>query len=290
MGDYVRPAQDVPGTSLSDGIKQLLGLLKRPDVLRQMQARTGMSMFDRHVAPRRGQLVILGGENGSGKSSMAMQLMLSAARNGERGAIFSTEDVGILLRARLLGMAAGVNPSRILDNEISPESDWPRIGKCAHECKDLPLSFFEGESSVDAMLETMQQLAACETRFVCVDYLQNLNGPAAQDRRNEIRRIVQKLALFARKERMCLILVSQVVRPQSRSVGAEPNRHWLKEAGDIADAADKIVLMWREQDGSQKPTNIKLDKDKDGRAIGKRWSLHFSGQTGLYTEMEAPSE
>lgn len=271
------------GIQLLDGAAQMLGILSKPGAIKELRIQTGQRVFDSVVAPRRGQLVVLGAENGSGKSTFLLGLLLSAARQGVRSGLFSIEDTDLLLRARLLGLMSNVNPVRILDGDPTAD-DMAQIQAAVREHADTPLWFVEGQSSTASIAEQIGQMADDGVQLIAVDYLQQLSGTRAQDRRNEIRLAVQQLAHIARERRICLVLASQVIRPQSREVGTEPNRHWLKEAGDIADAADKVVMLWREQDNTHAPTHVKLCKDKDGRHVGQKWDLNFDRNSGWLLE------
>lgn len=280
-------SSEMPGIQLLDGAAQMLQLLSQPNAIRELRLETGVKTFDSIVAPRRGQLVVLGAENGSGKSTYLLCLLLAAARNGVKCGLFSIEDTGLLLRARILGLLSGVNPVRILDGAVSAD-DLEQIGQGVRRDADTPLWFVEGVSDSNVIAAQIVEMAQAGAQLVVVDYLQTLSGTQGQDRRNEMRIAVQKLAHIAREQRICLVLVSQVIRPQTREVGNEPNRHWLKEAGDIADAADKILMIWRDQAGGG-PTQLKLCKDKDGRHIGRKWEMWFDQSTGWLRDTEVSS-
>lgn len=281
-------APAMPGIQLLDGAAQMLQLLSQPNAIHELRLETGVRTFDSIVAPRRGQLVVVGAENGSGKSTYLLCLLLAAARNGVRCGLFSIEDTGLLLRARILGLLSGVNPVQILDGKIT-EDDFDHIGASVRRDADTPLWFVEGVSDSNVIAGQIVEMAQAGAQLVVVDYLQTLSGTQGQDRRNEMRVAVQKLAHVAREQRICLVLASQVIRPQTREVGNEPNRHWLKEAGDIADAADKILMIWREQSNEHGNTQLKLCKDKDGRHIGLKWEMWFDQNTGWLRDVETMS-
>ena len=275
-------------TSLNAGNTQLLTLLANPHLLTEMRAPTGLPYWDRYVGPTRGQFIVIGGEQGSGKSSYLLALLLSAARRQEPAALVSIEDVSIRLRARLLGVQARIDPIRLMRSELR-EGDMGRVRKAVLDHSAVDFAFYEGESRMDRVREILAYEAEIGTRYVGIDYLQALRDPGSQDRRNEVLNLAQEIAHFCRAHSMVALCVSQLVRPESRKVGVRPTRHWLKEASDIADAADKIVLVWREQDGSNTPTNVVLDKDKDGACPGQRWALQYDDEKHI-TEVMASDE
>lgn len=277
-------------TKISDANAQLLALLARPDVIKAMSASSGLPYWDRYVGMSRGQFVVLGGEQGSGKSSYLLALLLGAARRGERVSLLSVEDVSIRLRARLLGAQAGVDPYRLMTANLSRD-DMAKTQKAAMDAvaSDLQFWFHEGTNRMDDVRAILAAEAEAGTRFIGIDYLQALRNPSARDRRNEVLTIAQEIAHYCRAHSIVCICVSQLVRPESRNVGVRPTRHWLKEASDIADAADKIVLVWRRQDGHGTPTNVVLDKDKDGAHIGQRWALAYDADKRI-TETPASDD
>jgi len=246
---------------------------------------TGDESADKYVRPIPGCLVVLGAEQGSGKSTLALQWILGRSRRGP-ALYISAEDSSKVVNGRLASMIGGVDLVGYLYGEAPSDPQQIYMGEqAAHEIAQRELAIAH-TSQAD---EVARLLMACPAgTLVAVDYLQALQGVESQDRRNEIRSLLASLTRIARGRELCLIAISQLVRPSNREIGTEPNRHWVKEASDIADAADRIVMVHRDQSGESDnaPTHVKLDKCKDGFS-GKRWRYYKHPRRGaLIPEVE----
>jgi len=67
----------------------------------------------------RKELIVLGAFTGVGKSQIAGQLMLNAAKQGFKCAYFSLEITNEMIVARLVGASAGIKPTRIRFSDLS---------------------------------------------------------------------------------------------------------------------------------------------------------------------------
>lgn len=276
---------ELPTVTCAQVAAEMLWRLEHPEEFERLRVRTGLKQLDYSVNPLRGELVLIGAENGAGKSTFVNTLCLEAAKSSKRVLLFSLEDSKVELQARMLGLTAQLPPCQVLRNTVSKDQ-IARAKERVLAYRDMPFRIARNERDFGDILDTIGALAEADgLDVVVVDYLQALDGfSGSQDRRNQVREMVQGLQKVAREHEVLLVLVSQVVRPDSRKVGEEPTRHWLKEASDIADAADKILILWRDQSGAHAPTHIKCDKDKSGLASGWRARLDFDATCGAFVE------
>jgi replicative DNA helicase len=135
------------------------------------------------------------------------------------------------------------------------------------------MAFCIGGNEIDVMA-AMSRCAMRGAKIVVVDYVQTIDSSKRQqDRRNEIRWLCARLKAHAQRLNVHLVLLSQLSRPPKDDPFREPTKHDLKEAGDIENAAEYVLVLWRECDDDFAPVRIKLAKSKMGN-VGCEWQMH----------------
>jgi replicative DNA helicase len=81
-----------------------------------------------------------------------------------------------------------------------------------------------------------------KARVVVVDYLQAIHGDESTDRRHEMRRVAQAIKAHGARLGVPVILCSQLKRRE----GKRPSMSDLRDAGEIEEMAESIVLLWRD--------------------------------------------
>jgi replicative DNA helicase len=235
-----------------------------------------------------GSLTVVGAQNNVGKSSVALEMCAGLSARGVVCGYSSHEDPKVLVGTRLLSMYSNISARRIERRDITPEQ-WRNLSAACAQLQNLSDRFLisaqVGGSQLDACT-IMTRMAQRGAKLVIMDYLQAISyvGEQAQDRRNEVRKVCQALKKQAARLSVALVLLSQLRRPEKGNENREPTKHDLKEAGDIEDAAENIVLMWREEEADFAPIRMKLAKGKSG-GLGQRWSMQRSTDTGRLVEV-----
>ena len=142
---------------------------------------TGFASLDKVLGGgfRRRDLIILGGDVGSGKSCLALGIALRSAAAGHKVAFFSGEMDEDRLMERALAMEARVTVDEIRIAELS-DAGRAAMGAAAVRLRDLPLVVYPlvgGEFD-----ETLEMAWNDDPPLVVVDYLQLVLPPAARPR------------------------------------------------------------------------------------------------------------
>lgn len=229
-----------------------------------------------------GSLIILGGGTNVGKSSACLELMMRAAERNVASGYVSLEDPEDVLSARLLGAQAGISSWKLSTGKLERE-DFAKLGRDGVEPlkrirRNLWFSFCVGGNELD-VCASMSRLAMQGCKIVVVDYVQAIeSSKRQQDRRNEIRWLSARLKAHAQRLDVALVLVSQLSRPPRGDEFKEPTKHDLKEAGDLENAAELVLLLWRESNEDMAAVNIKVEKSKMG-GNGARWLIERNKRT-----------
>lgn len=252
------------GRSSYDGRQQAQYLRDHLDRPGEMGVHAGCPLIADLVGDLHpGHELVIGADTNVGKSSVALGIVEGLARRGVRTVTVSLEDDPLVFVSRRVAARSRVSSRLIVTRRYQPEERAvlddaiDAIGAEDHvQYVHLP------GGTVGEVALAMTRAARAGARLAVVDYLQAVGSSVrAQDRRNEIREINTTLKATAAKLGIPLVMCSQLRRGQ---VGDKPTKHDLKEAGDIENAAEFVVLLWREAEEDSAPINVWLAKSKIG--------------------------
>jgi replicative DNA helicase len=182
---------------------------------------TGLSDLDRQLRGglRAGQLIVIGGRPGLGKSALMDQIILSAAKSHRPGMIASLE------------MSSGEIAERALKT----------IGR--QQFVELPVWF--SEASDLAKLTGLIRLARRQHHIdvAAVDYLQLMESPREKHtlREQQVSAMSRALKRLAMELQIPILLGSQLNRESEKRV--RPSLADLRESGAIEQDADIVILI-----------------------------------------------
>mgnify|MGYP001623649770 FL=1 len=227
---------------------------------------------------QRSDLIVIAARPGSGKTSLAMNIVEAAAFQGNVCAVFSLEMPKIQIVQRLLCASAKVSMSNALSGKLTP-NDWKALVKTGEDLKKL--SIIIDDSSRVTPAEILSKCRRIKAKnggrldLVMIDYIQLMSSGYKQDenRTREIAHITGDLKIMAKELDVPVIALSQL----RRMVG-EPQLSDLRESGAIEQDADMVIFINR-PDMTASPEEIEKNKIVRGMAdliIAK----HRNGETG----------
>lgn len=211
-------------------------------------------------------LIILAGRPSMGKTALATNIALNAARaykaerqadgsiravNGAVVGLFSLEMAAEQLATRIIAETANVPSNEIRRGEVDQEQ-FERIYHAARELESLPL-YIDDTGGL-----TIAQLAARARRLkrqhglglLVVDYLQLLTGSSSKrndGRVQEITEISMGLKALAKELNVPVIALSQLSRQVEQRDDKRPQLADLRESGSIEQDADVVMFVYREE-------------------------------------------
>lgn len=225
--------------------------------------RAGFPIVDHATGgmPRR-TMMCIGGTTGSGKSSISLAVAINCARRGQRVGIVSTEDADTVWGPRVLSHLVDIDSSGFYDETIT--RDFIELAnRGLEEAKRIGVEFaWALNRPLADVLSAIRSLVVdkrCE--LVIVDYIQAIRL-AGSDRRLAIGDAVQAIKSECQGLGVPLILTSQLKRAPSDKPFREPNASDLKEAGELENSAEVVLLLWKKGDGENAPTFGKVAKVK----------------------------
>jgi replicative DNA helicase len=229
-----------------------------------------------------GDLIIVAGRPGSGKTSLAMGIGENVAKQGHGVAVFSLEMPAIQLVTRMLASHTRIELSTFRKpNEVG--NHWPAITSAIATMEKLPLWIDDTggitiseirarvrKLKVDIANKRIGTVTCTGLKVVIVDYLQLVQAQRGkgQNREQEVALVSRSLKLLAKQENVAVIALSQLNRSSESRKGSDkrPQLSDLRESGAIEQDADAVLFVFR-------PSMYAEDPELEGWAeiiIGKQ--------------------
>ena len=207
---------------------------------------TGFMDFDRiSQGLNRGNLIIIAGRPGMGKTSFALNMAQHASiRERKTVGIFSLEMSQQELALRILCSEADISFARLRSNRVS-QKEWTRIIQIVRSIGDAPL--FIDDSPNPSLLEISSKARRLKAErglaVLVLDYLQLMQAGGRYENRNlEIAAISRGLKQLAKELEIPVVALSQLSRqPERRGSDHRPQLADLRESGCLT--GDTLVTL-----------------------------------------------
>ena len=225
---------------------------------------TGLVDLDRRISGLNdSDLIIVAGRPGMGKSSLAMNIGVEAAKqSGKSVAVFSLEMSKAQLGLRLVSTEALIDNKKLTTGRIAGEEEWGRVALAVASLSQAKMYLDD-----DASLSVAEINAKCrridDLGLIIIDYLQLMTSAGGPPKNNENRQQIvsdmsRALKLMAKELNVPVICASQLSRAnESRSAGQRrPMLSDLRESGAIEQDADIVMFIHREsyyEDDTENP-------------------------------------
>lgn len=253
-----KETQSISASTFRDAAHAYLDMFQKGEVV---HVGSGIKELDDSidgVSP--GEVAIIAGRPGHGKSALGAQWLDAASQRGIPCLFVSEEMSAIELGKR-----------RILSISDVPQEDWgaETIEKVRHQIDihhegRAPVYIVESCSSIDRVEEVIDQFCQIHgVRMVAVDYLQLLSSRG--DRYEAVTDISRRIKQAARRNSCSILALAQLNRGVEKRDDMIPKLSDLRESGQLEQDADLIVFV-------QWPCRIDADVDPEEYRliVGKR--------------------
>lgn len=263
---------------------------------------SGFSELDRKTGGMyEGDLYVLAGRPGMGKSSLATSLAANIARprvSGELAeegvAFFSLEMPRDQLATRFACAESGVPASDVRCGRLNNEQ-WSAITAATQKLQAFPLwiddtpgiTVLELRSRVRRLQREIAlgvtKTSAKKLGLVVVDYLQLMRGERVKggSREQEVSSISQGLKRMAKELHVPVLALSQLNRSVEQQKSKRPQLSDLRESGAIEQDADAVWFLYRAHyyDKSAPKGDVELDIAKQRNGPTGAVELYFEGRS-----------
>jgi len=196
-----------------------------------------------------GQLIILAARPGMGKTALALNWAVAAAKQTNSAvAVFSYEMMYAELSMRLLSTEACVD-SRKLKTKDFNEMDLRAISGAIQKLSNLKLYINDNGATnlIDIRSYCRKLKAEQGLSLLIIDYLQLMPMHVKkQNREQEIAELSRGLKMLASELQIPIVALSQLNRSAAARTDRRPQLQDLRESGSLEQDANIVVLIHRE--------------------------------------------
>ena len=212
---------------------------------------TGFSAVDGKInGLNKSDLLLLAARPGMGKTSMALNVALNAAKeSGQTVAVFSLEMSRDQLVTRLLASEGLIENTRLISGDLR-ESDWVKIAEGASSLSRLDIRIDDNPlltvADMNAKCRRIENLG-----LVVIDYLQLMTsaggkGYSGENRQQAVSDISRMLKIMAKELQVPVLCLSQLSRANEKREDKRPMLSDLRESGAIEQDADIVMFLYRD--------------------------------------------
>lgn len=261
---------------------------------------TGFHEFDRKSGGlQKSDLIIIAAETSQGKTSLALSISKNAALLGNRLVIYSMEMKKEQLAARLMSMESGVPANEILFSRLQPYQ-FEKIDKSISGIYNSCILFDDrSTSNIDTIISSIRTMVLkYNIEGVIIDYLQILNvNMKGASKEQQMGDVARRLKNLAKELDIWIIALSQLNRDSSNPI---PNLNRLRDSGQIAEAADVVMFVYRPEAygkyypdpfQNQSTSNTAMIEVAKGRNIGLlKFICGFDKMTTHFVDLNCSSK
>lgn len=252
---------------------------------------THLAQFNDKVGGMRGgNLIVVAGRPGHGKSAFTLDVMIGAAHAGIPGWMWSGEMTKMENTERALAKEGEVNGKDIITGRLGADA-WKRLHKASGQIADLPLWFDTDDMTAPRICSQIRRWYYRQRVIVrdgsrrriaiaAVDYAGLVKSTGKQETRAlEIGELTGSLKRLASELDIPIVLVSQLNR-ESEKAGREPRLSDLRESGSIEQDANMVLFPYWDGDpprDEDHPARIIIGKNRGGPVghIDCKWRSRF---------------
>ena len=219
-----------------------------------------------------GDLIIIAGRPGMGKTALALSMIRNAALEADVGVgMFSLEMANHQLAMRLLCAEARVDSHFVRTGKL-PAKLWKNLGLSAGDLEKAPIYLDDSPALTVLELRAKARRLKAEHNIgmIVVDYLQLMQGPrGVESRQQEISVISRSLKALAKELSIPVVALSQLSRAVEQRAERKPQLSDLRESGAIEQDADVVIFLYRpwvysQEDEDEGKAEIIVAKQRNG--------------------------
>lgn len=221
---------------------------------------TGWQMLDKYIGGwNKGNLIIIAGRPGSGKTAIALSLTIGASQLS-KVLFMSLEMSSEELAKRYISYFANIENFKIRSGNLKVNEHQ----HIANSLYQLTTDFYvddDAKSSInDIRAKAQLHKAKHGLNIIIIDYLQLVKGTKA-NREQEIAEISRNLKIMAKELGITVICLAQLNRNSEQRADKRPMLSDLRESGSIEQDADVVMFPFRPQYYMQEQTDIESDAE-----------------------------
>ena len=223
-----------------------------------------------------GDLTLLAARPAVGKTAMALNFAISAAREGKRVGILSTEQPAAQIAQRMIAIDSKLAAWKMRSPSRMTDDDWNLLTAGTMRISALPIVINDDPAPhVDKILTYSRVM---NVDLLLIDYVQRIKagGSSSYERVSAVALALKELA---RELEIPVVALAQINRAGAGNARMEN----LKGSGDLEQEADSVMILERPEDN---PTSATLTIEKNRHGPTCRIDLIFDAPCLRFSEAE----
>lgn len=214
-----------------------------------MYLKTGIEpLDDEYGGFDRTDLIIIAGRPGMGKTELAINIANSIGRQKGKGLLVSMEMSDMQVVERHVADRAGLSIGTLRNPINMIQEQYTRLTGATGTLMDENNYVIDGAFTVDGAIAHAERLNMDGgLSFLAIDYLGLFNKPKAERNDIAIGEITRKLKQFCLRNKVPVILLSQLNRGPENRPDKRPSMADLKDSSSIEQDADVIIFPYRDE-------------------------------------------
>jgi replicative DNA helicase len=207
---------------------------------------TGLVDVDRLCPLHGGDLLVIAGRPGMGKTSIAVDCLRGVCASGGAVAVYSLEMGREQITELIIAQEGGVTRSDIRSRTVN-ESDFGKTHQAISRAAQYKFWVCDmGDINVQRIRRHAKALnRKHDLKTVIIDYVQLMETGNREQRYLEIGRISRACKQLAKELNCVVFLLSQLNRNVEERPDKKPRLSDLRESGSLEQDADVVWLLWR---------------------------------------------
>jgi replicative DNA helicase len=252
LNAVMKTREDADSALLGDDLDQVVvELEKLASEGRAFGLPTGfMDLDDLTHGLHPGQMIIIAGRPGLGKSTLAVDVLRSCSlRSHKPAAFFSLEMSRREVQHRIISAEAKISLHKMRGGYMTND-DWANFANHAASLAAAPLTIDATPNrtvhQIKARCRQIKHKAGLD--LVVIDYLQLLGSASrrAENRQVEVSEMSRGIKLMAKELGVPVVILAQLNRGPEQRQDKRPQLADLRESGSLEQDADLVILLHRE--------------------------------------------
>lgn len=265
--------------------EHLRSIVRSQEDRRSVGVPTGIDLLDQYIVGgfKAGNLVVVAGTPGSGKTALALQFAEQVPRLDRHVVVFSLEMTADEVFGRYTTGRSGVNGDKLHQASALRDETRRYFAGVEHYASVDHIHVCDQERmSIPAMRAEVRRVKSKhQLGMIVVDYLQLARtGERGLPRFEEVSEVSRSLKAMAKEFRVPVVALSQLSRALQKREDKRPQMSDLRESGQIEQDADVILMLYRDELHNTNSTalgkaELNLVKQRNGET--GRLPLSFDG-------------
>jgi len=236
-----------------------------------------------------GEVVVIAGRPGSGKTTLGMNIVQNAAkRNTDSILVFSMEMTKQQLMTRLAAGVGRINMRKLMNPKTMGNSDFANLHSVVQWVHSMPvyLDDASGLTSGDIAARARLHKQRYGLQLVVIDYLGLVAKPKGMSIYEAVTKDSAAMKTMAKALNVPVILLAQMNRASETRTDPRPKLSDLRDSGSIEQDADSVIFVHRpnqhNSDEADDHADVYVAKNRKGETGTVR--LIWRGEYNLFVE------